>query len=322
MQVETPSADGEVRAYNCFLEQYEQAENGQRAHQRGRRGRDCRMLSQDDIQGRSVLIIGENGIGDKILTLGCLPDIVKVARTVAWRCDPKLKTLLSRGFPTVSFLSEQDNGPNVDCVVFSWELIGLFRRQLSDFPKPFRPWLTPCGVQRDKLRKRYGADKSKIVGLAWRSERNGEPLSNKTCDLLGENGWGAFFSSLSDKARFISLQYGDTAEEINFARRKYGVEILQDRDIDILGDIAAAAAQVAAMDHVVTISTTAAHLAGAMAISGWVMLPKTPFLHWRAGTENCPWYPSLRLARQCQDGQWQCVVEGAAAGLAEALASR
>ena len=116
--------------------------------------------------------------------------------------------------------------------------------------------------------------------------------------------------------RFVSLQYGDTRDDIAFARRKYGVEIYQDGGVDIFNDVDAAAAQIAAVDYVVSISTTTAHLAGALAVPGWVMLQKKPYPHWRAGKCICPWYPTLRPLRQQKPGDWR----GVLAGIADELA--
>ena len=63
------------------------------------------------------------------------------------------------------------------------------------------------------------------------------------------------------------------------------------------------------MDYVVSISTTAAHLAGAMGVPGWVLLKKMPFPHWRAGKDMCPWYPTLRPIRQTNEGAWSAVLK-------------
>jgi ADP-heptose:LPS heptosyltransferase len=150
---------------------------------------------------------------------------------------------------------------------------------------------------KDSLAAKYHDGSKKTVGLTWRSERAGELLSDKTCDICDVPHWAEFFERLKNKVRFVSLQYGETEDDIAFARWKYGVEIYQDKCIDNFNDVDAAAAQIAALDYVVSISTTAAHLAGALGVPGWVLLPKKPFGHWRAGETICPWYPTLRPVR-------------------------
>ena len=69
------------------------------------------------------------------------------------------------------------------------------------------------------------------------------------------------------------------------------------------------AAQIAAMDLVITIDNSTAHLAGALGIPVWVLLPFAPDWRWLLDREDCPWYPAMRLFRQPEPGDWQSVVE-------------
>lgn len=304
-----------IKAYADFLSgPYKHAENGKRAEARGQRGCLTGDWSPDQLSGKSISVVGENGIGDEVLTIGCLSDLVSTCRSVSWRCDPKLKVLFTRSFPGAAFVSDGDLQLATDGTIYSLELIGRFRKELGNLPwvgdgASSTSYLKPLASLRDSLSARYRDGSKKIVGLAWRSERRGELLSDKTCDICDVPHWTEFFECLKDKLRFVSLQYGDTADEIAFVRRKYGVEIYQDQSVDIFNDIDAAAAQIAAMDYVVSISTTAAQLAGALGVPGWVLLQTRPFAHWRAGTNLCPWYPMLRPIRQTNAGEWKTVLD-------------
>ena len=82
-----------------------------------------------------------------------------------------------------------------------------------------------------------------------------------------------------------------------------------------LTDYAATAALVAALDLVVTVDTSVAHLAGALGRPVWVMLPFAPDWRWMLGRDCSPWYASMRLFRQERPGHWPGVV----ARVAEAL---
>jgi len=77
------------------------------------------------------------------------------------------------------------------------------------------------------------------------------------------------------------------------------------RSVDQLSDIDIFAAQIAAVDMVVTIDNSTAHLAGALAVSTWVVLPCAPDWRWLRAREDSPWYPTLRLFRQPQRGDLQ-----------------
>jgi hypothetical protein len=302
--------ESEEESYKSYCNDYKQAENGKRKQQRQELGLPVHCeTNSDQFKGRDVLVVGENGIGDQLLTVGCLGDLVKVAAKVNLCCDRKLELLLTRSFPEVSIVPSRDAPPPSDMVVPSWMLIGLFRERLDRFSwtndhTPFKPYLKVKESLRNSLRQRYAADQRPVVGLAWRSERDGQVLTDKSCDLRDVAAWGAFFAALKDKVRFISLQYGDTADEIACVRWRYGAEIYQDASVDTWGDVDAVAAQVAAMDYVVSISQTAAHLAGALGVPGWLLLHEKPFPQWRAGRNICPWYPTLVPVRQETAGDW------------------
>lgn len=305
----TENSSTEEKSYGDFLDHYEKNEN-RREERRTRRARLSADWKRNDLAGTRVLVLGENGLGDEILTAGCLSELAQECRQVIWRCDLKLQTLFNRSFAGIEFVSQRDTEKTVDGTIYSWELIGRFRRNLNDFgwltTGDFAAYISPGQALQESLRERYSDGSRKLVGLAWRSERDGETVSDKTCDLRAVPYWGEFFACLDNKVRFVSLQYGDTQDEIAFARWGYGAQIYQDAHLDIFRDVDAAAAQIAAMDYVVAISTAAAHLAGAMGVPGWILLQRKPFAHWRAGEKICPWYPTLRKVRQKVEGDWQC----------------
>ncbi len=158
---------------------------------------------------------------------------------------------------------------------------------------------------------RHGDDY--VVGIAWMSGARRE-AAEKSIDLLA---WEPVLRVPG--VRFVSLQYGSVARQVEAARSAFGVDIALDPGIDQLRDIEGFAAQVAAMDHVVTISTVAAHLAGALGRPGSVLLPRARGLKWQWMLErpDSPWYPSLALLRQREQGDWSDVVARAARRVAE-----
>jgi ADP-heptose:LPS heptosyltransferase len=87
-----------------------------------------------------------------------------------------------------------------------------------------------------------------------------------------------------------------------------GAPLIIDRSVNQLADIDLFAAQIAAMDLVITIDNSTAHLAGALGIPTCVLLPFASDWRWLQGREDSPWYPTLRLFRQPSCGDWQSVV--------------
>jgi ADP-heptose:LPS heptosyltransferase len=140
------------------------------------------------------------------------------------------------------------------------------------------------------------------VGLAWYTN-NRKWGSQRTIDL-------SLLAPLFKRTdtRWISLQYGDHGGlESHVAEAS--VPILIDRTVDQLADIDLFAAQVAAMDLVITIDNSTAHLAGSLGVPVWVLLPFMPDWRWLLDREDSPWYPTMRLFRQPKTGDWQSVVE-------------
>jgi ADP-heptose:LPS heptosyltransferase len=118
--------------------------------------------------------------------------------------------------------------------------------------------------------------------------------------------------------RFYSLQKGDAARQALHAPP--GLEVI---DLsDELRDFADTAAALAGMDLVISVDTAVAHLAGAMAKPAWTLLKFAPDWRWLLGRDDCPWYPTMRLFRQREPGNWRPPVAAVAAALREFSAAR
>jgi ADP-heptose:LPS heptosyltransferase len=74
-----------------------------------------------------------------------------------------------------------------------------------------------------------------------------------------------------------------------------------------LTDFAETAALVANLDLVITVDTAVAHLAGALGVPVWLMLPYAPDWRWLVDRNDTPWYDSIRLFRQPAPGEWEPV---------------
>src|SRR6185312_5650483 len=85
-------------------------------------------------------------------------------------------------------------------------------------------------------------------------------------------------------------------------KEELGIEVYQDPEVDAMGDLDDFFAQVAALDLVVSTSNTTVHVAGALNVNCWLLLPHGvgTLWYWFADREDSPWYPSLRLFRQTE----------------------
>ena len=238
-----------------------------------------------------------------------IPDLIERGAEVILECDNRLIPLFSRSYTAITCVAmdETSKGKPAD-KEFDFHVpfgnLGYWLRpDLSSFGDRL-PYLKADAGQRLALRKRYlGQGNDFLVGIAWSSKHPtyGERKSMTLQDLrplLEIPG-----------VTFIDLQYGETGEERKAFTAETGIEVFHDDAIDQMADLDAFASQVAAMDMVVTISNTTAHMAGALGVSTLLMLGTVPYWYWLLERQDNPWYPSLRLFRQLERGDWEGVVE-------------
>lgn len=117
---------------------------------------------------------------------------------------------------------------------------------------------------------------------------------------------------------FVNLQYGDRKADLTRAKEQLGVDILHDDTVDPLVDMDAFAAQVAAMDLVISVSNTTVHTAGALGVPTWVLTAtgRGRLWYWFRGQTVSPWYPSVRFLTQEAAGDWMPVLNRCATDLA------
>lgn len=256
--------------------------------------------------GKKLLLWGEQGVGDEILGLGMAADAARLGGGCVIECDPRLVPLFARSAPDMDFIARRtpadprtaaaDIGAN--CPLVS---LGRFcRTGFDQFPRA--PYLTADGALAERLRRRYrGAGGGPVIGLSWRSKRPSVAGALKSSQILE---WAPVLTLPG--VTFVNLQYGDCSADLEQARRELGVTIVQDPDIDPMTDLDGFAAQVAAMDLVVSTSNTTVHVAGALGVPVWNLLPRGPGLmwYWFVGREDSPWYGSMRLLRQDEAGDW------------------
>lgn len=273
------------------------------------------------LDGR-IVVWGDQGVGDEVLAAGLLPDLMRaVPAGVALECEKRLVPLIRRSMPGIDVHPRVDPiappllAPDIVAQVPAVDLANRLRPDMAAF-RPHAGYLLPDPEAVARLRRRYreAAGGGPVVGISWRST-NPRFGVRKTFELPG---WAPILKVPG--ALFVSLQYGDVAAEAAAASAETGARILVDPEVDSLLDLDLYAAQVAAMDLVVTVSNTAVHVAGAVGAPTWLMLPRGNGLLWYwllCHGEHCPWYPSIRVFRQDRVGEWSGMVQRLGRALAE-----
>lgn len=241
-----------------------------------------------------VLIWGEQGVGDEVLFSAMLPDAAAAGMDAVLLCDPRLVPLFARSFPGLEVLARdtpRDTGAQWQLPL--GDLGAIFRPDATSFTRR-GGHLKADPARRAALRARYGAESGqRLVGIAWRSANAefGPQKSAALADFLPILRLPGFV--------FVNLQYGDCAAEIAALAAEHGIRVIQDPAIDPLVSLDDHAAQVAAMDQVVSVSNSAVHLAGALGVAACVMLPQGRGVqwYWGAAGERTDWYESILLLR-------------------------
>jgi hypothetical protein len=263
-----------------------------------------------DPQGKTILVWNEQGLGDEIIFASMLPELQAQDAKIILEANQRLVPLFARSFPDIEVIPRQTppHPRTLDAALqVSSEGMGpFFRAGMKDFTGG-KPFLRCDEAKRAALRKKYeGFGKKRIIGISWRSKAKLVGLY-KSSELKE---WASLLSM--PDTLFVDLQYGDTAEE-----RKSFPQLYHDPEIDQMQDMDAFAAQVAACDAIVTVSNTAAHVAGALGVPTHVMLhaARGVLWYWFKESDRSPWYASARLYRQAQGGNWQDVIERVKAAL-------
>lgn len=260
------------------------------------------------MESGQVYLWGEQGIGDEIMFAGLIPDALKTGNRLLLECDSRLQPLFSRSFPEIQVIRIEDephymesNAKKIAAHLPTGSLPLLFRSAWDSFAATKSPYLKADACKTESFRSQY-AGRRRCIGLAWltMAKKTGRRRSIELSRLR----------PLFDVPgiQWVSLQYGN----FDALEQQVGdvhAPLLIDRAVDQLKDMDLFAAQVAAMDMVISIDNATVHLAGALGIPTWVMLPFAPDWRWMLEREDSPWYPTLRLFRQGEDCAWEPVIE-------------
>jgi Glycosyltransferase family 9 (heptosyltransferase) len=224
-------------------------------------------------RGRHVLVRCYHGFGDTIQFARYLPPLRAVAASVTLEVAPKLLPLFE-GFPgidkTVAFDPDAPAPPS-ECDIEIMELPFALRKRPDCIPLPYlraEPAPLPAGT----------------IGLCWRAGK-----------------W--------DQRRSLPPELFDP-----LTRYPCVTLVAKPTTLDVLNpegcpnQIMPTAELIAGVDLVITVDTMIAHLAGALGRPTWLLLRRHPDWRWRQGTAETPWYPSMRLYRQSNEGEWGDVI--------------
>lgn len=261
----------------------------------------------EPLAGRKILVWTELGPGDEILSATMIPDLLAAGATVILLCSTRMAPLFARSFPSAHIVAagEAPRDPSITQGIEFQTSVGELGAALRPSFAAFPGQCAPLKADSDRtatLRARYQSVSpgTKLVGISWRS-KNVRIEDAKSIPL---DAWAPILKLPG--ITFVNLQYGDVAEEIARTERDQGVRIFTDPQIDPLANLDDFAAQVAAMDLVISASNTTVHIAGALGRPIWALVPSNHgrLWYWFLERPDSPWYPSAHLFRQSAGADW------------------
>jgi len=261
----------------------------------------------EDIRGKTLLVYAEQGAGDTLQYARYIPLLAeRTGARIIFAVHRQLVRLLSQITEATVVPLEDSPFPPFDVHSPLLSLPGLFGTNATNIPAKV-PYLAADPAAVEFWRKRVGGDGKKKIGIVWSG--NPEQLG----DRLRSPRLAAVMPLLERKdVTFVALQVGPGRTEIQ-------QHPLPPQVVDLgleVADFFDTAAIMAGLDLMISSCTAPLHLASALGIPTWGMIPFAPHFLWQHERRDSPWYPALRLYRQASPGyDWSNVMAEISADL-------
>jgi len=266
-------------------------------HQRRQEFRKRHWLGKEQIAGKTIVLHGEQGFGDIIMTLRYVPHVMAMNAKVILAAPPPLIPLLKEinGVQQIFGPGEALPPFNLHCPFMSLPL--ALSTTLQTIPGKV-PYLAAPQGRVTKWQDRLGVSRLPRIGIVWSGSEIHKNDHNRSIDLQ------RFCEFSSPVVQLVSLQRELRPKDQTVLQEH--AEILHFGE-EIRG-FADTAALISLVDLIISVDTSVAHLAGAMGKPIWILLPYFPDWRWLLDREDSPWYPTARLFRQSSNGDWDSVV--------------
>lgn len=283
-------------------------------------------LGETPLEGKTILLHAEQGLGDTLQFCRYAVLAAERGAHVLLEVQPELATLLSGLEGVAQLIAQGDVLPpfDVHCPLLSLPL--AFRTELSTIPNT-TPYLFADPRAAAQWRARIDAivsdARSLKVGLVWAGGARPHVPELRKNDARRSLALEQLLPIVDvPGVQFFSLQKGPPAAQLDAVREQHEPSR---RIIDWTGelaDFADTAALMANLDLVISVDTSAAHLAGAMHKPVWILNRLDTCWRWMLERDDSPWYSSARLFRQPALGDWASVIANVERALRARVASQ
>ena len=263
----------------------------------------------EPLDGRPLRILAEQGPGDQIMFASCLADLPQDG-PITVECDQRIIALLTRSFPQYSFVPPLAGGTAGrdagEVQIPLGSLPGLLRNSVESFPREAAILQADDEASRQwRAALQQEAATRPLTGIVWRGGQAGS-LGDWRSTAIDD--WAPLLEV--EEPVFVSLQGDARNHELERGAELAGNRLRRLNGFDLTRDLETLAACIAALDLVVTVDCTVAHLAAALGVETWILLPFAADWRWQRTGETSLWYGTARLFRQSQPNQWGDVFAG------------
>jgi len=262
----------------------------------------------EDLKEKELFIHAEQGVGDTIQFVRFLPRLSELCGKLTLSTHSSVATLLRHQFDDIHVQSEGDALPNYDFHSPLLSVPNWLDPELSILSEDWHPYLSAPSGSFTAIRP--STDRLK-VGIVWAGNPNHANDSNRSCSF------SEFLPLFElDGIDWYSLQVGERTVDL----QKFDTPI-----IDLspeLNDFASTAQAINALDLTLSVDTSVVHLAGAMGAPVWCLVSYAPDWRWQLNRDTSRWYPSMKLFRQTQRGDWAELMTRVLNGLKSEVSNR
>jgi hypothetical protein len=262
-------------------------------------------------EGKTILLHDEQGLGDTIQFLRYAPLVKQKGGIVALGCSPVLLSLAS-ACAGIDSVIPWGATLTIDLYASVMSLPGIFQTSLHTIPAAI-PYLAADSARVEYWRGTLAGEPRFKVGIVWQGSTRHTGDSARSIPL-------SQFAPLAEVpgVALFGLQIGPGVEQLDTAGLPV-TDLGSAFDPAALADLAAVLVN---LDLLISVDTAPVHLAGALGVPVWIALPRLPDWRWLLDRSDSPWYPTARLFRQAEPGNWQPVFDQMAQALKQLVHHR
>lgn len=256
-------------------------------------------LGETSLQGKTILLHAEQGLGDTLQMLRYIPLIAQSGACIQLEVQPALKHFVSYQFDVAGIYTTGDELPAVDCHCPLMSLPLAFGASLANIPSS-QKYLRARADLVEKLAQEIGTLETMRIGICWQGEVRHKMDKQRSPGFapfkrLFQVPGAKFFTLMKDSRAMFLAESGGSGFDLR-------------REIDATTEpFEETAALMMNLDLIISSDTSIAHLACALGRPTWIVLPYVAEWRWLRDRTDSPWYPTAKLFRQTSPGDWSGV---------------